>query len=212
MKAFRGSLALVLAATVFSASSAAAQSADDMTADEIIDAFEKQKTRGLVLVPADEAAAGETAAGTDAATSGETVVATDPATTEPAATETTQVVAAPQYQPVAADEQVYLNISFDFDSAALREDQKPRLVTMCEVMKSVDVQLFQIVGHTDSSGSDEYNEALSLLRAEEIKRHLVGCGVAPERLQAIGMGESTPLNADDPAGEENRRVEFQALS
>ena len=100
----------------------------------------------------------------------------------------------------------------DFDSAALREDQKPQLATLCQVMKSIDVQLFQIIGHTDSSGSASYNEKLSLLRAQEVKRHLVNdCGIAETRLEAIGMGEAVPYNAADPRSDENRRVEFQAL-
>lgn len=79
-------------------------------------------------------------------------------------------------------------------------------------MKAVDVQLFQIVGHTDSSGSASYNENLSLLRAKEVKRHLVSeCGIPETRLEAVGMGESVPFNAADPRSDENRRVEFQAL-
>ena len=114
--------------------------------------------------------------------------------------------------PVERDQQINVQISFDFDSAALREDQKPKLATLCQVMKSVDVSVFQIIGHTDSSGSASYNENLSLLRAKEVKRHLISsCGIASERLEAIGLGESAPYNADDPGSDVNRRVEFQAL-
>ena len=105
-----------------------------------------------------------------------------------------------------------MQIRFDFDSAALREDQKPKLATLCQVMKSVDVAVFQIIGHTDSAGTDSYNEKLSLLRAQEVKRHLVSdCGVAEGRLQAVGVGESAPYDTVDPGAEINRRVEFQAL-
>jgi outer membrane protein OmpA-like peptidoglycan-associated protein len=79
-------------------------------------------------------------------------------------------------------------------------------------MKAVDVAVFQIIGHTDSSGSASYNQNLSLLRAEEVKRHLVSnCGIEATRLEAIGLGESAPFNPDDPRSDENRRVEFQAL-
>ncbi|WP_292266234.1 hypothetical protein [Marivita sp.] len=53
---------------------------------------------------------------------------------------------------------------------------------------------------------------MSLLRAKEVKRHLVTeCGIPENRLEAIGMGESAPFNAADPRSDENRRVEFQAL-
>jgi len=181
------SVALAFALSMPLAQVAGAQSADEMTAEELMQAFEKQKTRGLVLVPADNA------------------------TTE--VTDTTTVASAePEYTPAQPGSEVNIKIKFDFDSATLREDQKPRLDTLCEVMKSVDVQLFQIVGHTDSSGSASYNENLSLLRAQEVKRHLVNdCGIPETRLEAVGMGESVPFNPGDPRSDENRRVEFQAL-
>lgn len=185
-------LALAITLSVGSVDQAAAQSSDSggMTAEQMMQAFEKQKTRGLVLVPSESTAPAATA-------------------TEPTTTITT---AATTYTEVDKADQVNIKIKFDFDSASLREDQKPQLATLCEVMKAVDVQLFQIVGHTDSSGSASYNENLSLLRAKEVKRHLVTeCGIPENRLEAIGMGESAPFNADDPRSDENRRVEFQAL-
>lgn len=166
--------------------------ADEMTAEEITKAFEKQKTRGLVLVPSDSADQ------TDADSAGTTV--------------TSNTTGETGYNEVEKSDQVNIKINFDFDSATLRDDQKPQLATLCQVMKSVDVQLFQIVGHTDSSGSASYNENLSLLRAKEVKRHLVNeCGIAETRLEAIGMGETVPFDPNDPRSDENRRVEFQAL-
>ncbi|MCI5109213.1 MAG: OmpA family protein [Marivita sp.] len=194
MSTIRIATALTLAITLSfgAAQHAAAQSSDGsaMTAEEIKQAFEKQKTRGLVLVPSDNSA--PAAAATDSST--------------------TVTTAATTYNEVDRADQVNIKIKFDFDSATLRDDQKPQLATLCDVMKSVDVQLFQIVGHTDSSGSASYNENLSLLRAKEVKRHLVSeCGIAEDRLEAIGMGESAPFNPDDPRADENRRVEFQAL-
>lgn len=171
---------------------AISQNADEMTAEQITEAFKKQKTRGLVIVPS-------------------------PQQQQPAATpETTSVAAAPAtptaYSAVAREDQVNVQIAFDFDSAALREDQKPKLITLCQVMKAIDVAVFQIIGHTDSAGTAAYNERLSLLRAEEVKRHLVSdCGIAETKLEAIGMGETAPFNSADPRADVNRRVEFQAL-
>lgn len=164
--------------------------AQDLSVEEITEAFKKQKTRGLVIVP--NAAASST-------------LATDTATTTVAA-------AAEEYTPVEAASQINVQISFDFDSATLREDQKPKLANMCASMKVMDGTVFQIIGHTDSSGSAAYNERLSLLRAQEVRRHLIGdCGISEEAVKAIGMGETAPLNANDPRADENRRVEFQAL-
>lgn len=185
-------LALTLSFGVVDHASAQSGESGGMTAAEIAEAFEKQKTRGLVLVPSDNAAPAA-----PAATASTTVTTTEVATT---------------YNEVDKADQVNIKIKFDFDSATLRDDQKPQLATLCEVMKAVDVQLFQIVGHTDSSGSASYNENLSLLRAKEVKRHLVTeCGIPENRLEAIGMGESAPYNSSDPRSDENRRVEFQAL-
>lgn len=182
-----GSIAALFA---FVGQAATAQS--ELTADEIKDAFNKQKTRGLVIVPQ----------GQDTANTA--------ATTE--TTAETQVIATPEYTAVAKADQVNISISFDFDSAALRDDEKPKLAAMCEAMKGVDVAVFQIIGHTDASGSASYNQNLSLLRAKEVKRHMVStCGIEENRLEAIGLGESAPYDTSDPRSDANRRVEFQAL-
>ncbi len=168
--------------------------AQSLSVEEITEAFKKQKTRGLVIVP--NAATASTAT-TDAATgdTGATIAA-----------------AAEEYNPLDSASQINVQISFDFDSATLRDDQKPKLANMCESMKVMEGTVFQIIGHTDSSGSAAYNERLSLLRAQEVRRHLVSdCGIADSALKAIGMGETAPFNADNTRADENRRVEFQAL-
>ncbi len=109
--------------------------------------------------------------------------------------------------------QVNVKIRFAFDSAKLNADQKPQLAQLCTVMKASDIGLFQIIGHTDASGTAEYNQRLSQLRAEEVKRFFVNdCGVAAARLQALGMGERLLRDQSNPKSGENRRVEFQALS
>lgn len=93
-----------------------------------------------------------------------------------------------------------MRIHFAFDSAVLAADQTPLLAQLCTVMKASDIRLFQIVGHTDAAGSEAYNQQLSLLRAEEVRRYLTGpCGIAPERLRAVGMGERFLADKKDPA-------------
>ncbi|MEM9583085.1 MAG: OmpA family protein [Pseudomonadota bacterium] len=162
----------------------------ELTAEEIAERLKNQKTRGLVLAPSNK---------TETTSTNEAVE--------------TETLAQQNYVELAPDEQVSVQISFDFDSSALRPDQKPKLATLCQVIQTVDVEVFRIVGHTDSSGSASYNERLSLLRAQEVKRHLEGdCGIAPNRLEAVGVGEAFPLDKQDPRGDVNRRVEFQALS
>ena len=108
---------------------------------------------------------------------------------------------------------VELRIEFDFDSAAISRSQEPVLAQICRVIKASDIGSFLIVGHTDSSGSDAYNQRLSQLRADEVGRSLhQNCGISRSRLQTIGHGERFPSNSGDPKAAENRRVEFQALS
>ena len=169
---------------------AQASDAAELSEQELEALFRTQRTRGLVLAP----------------TSGG-----DTATQAPGAT-----TAAPErsdYVQFDRDEQVNIRIAFDFDSSALREDQKPRLAALCNVMRDIDIERFRIVGHTDAVGSPAYNQRLSLMRAEEVKRHLVNeCSIPAERLEAVGVGPDFLYNTDDPSAPENRRVEFQALS
>lgn len=189
---FRNLLSATMIFTLGIIGPVAAQSTDasEMSAEELESLFSTQKTRGLVLAPT--------------------------APQDNTGAEDTAVAATPSeetYVQLAPEEQVNIQIGFDFDSSALRDDQKPKLATLCQVMQSVDVDVFRIVGHTDTSGSASYNERLSLLRAQEVKRFLVSdCGIAEPRLQAVGVGEAFPLDQADPAGDVNRRVEFQALS
>lgn len=197
-------LALMFAAVSMPVAPVLAQDASGMTAEELEAMFKKQKTRGLVLAPAGQApaatepdpAATDVEAATDVAAAPE-VVAADPAT----------------YVENDKDSAVNIQIKFDFDSAALRDDQKPKLASLCTVMQSNADWVFRIVGHTDAAGTAEYNDRLSMLRAEEVARYISSsCGVAPERLQAIGVGKNHLANEADPRSEENRRVEFQLLS
>ena len=150
-------------------------------------------------------------------------IATDApaAPTTPAEPTDQVVVAAAEATPkapvvfgdLAPEMQVNVRIEFDFDSAALTPTQKPKLTQLCNVMKSADINLFRIVGHTDASGSDAYNEKLSLLRAQEVQRYFINdCGIAANRLEAVGLGKRFLQDGIDPKSAENRRVEFQALS
>lgn len=186
MKSFRTPTILAILAVVAVPLSAAAQSAETMSEAEIAERFQNQKTRSLVLAPVGGAP--------DSANAAET-----------------QSAAATEIESPEGD--VFVNIAFDFDSAALREDQKPKLTKLCNVIREIDIDTFQILGHTDASGSEEYNRRLSRLRAEEVKRYMVGdCGIEEGRLVAVGMGESELLDPANPRADENRRVEFQVSS
>jgi OOP family OmpA-OmpF porin len=70
---------------------------------------------------------------------------------------------------------------------------------------------FEIAGHTDSVGSDDYNDRLSQARALSVMRYLAGRGLDSERMNARGYGESQPIetNDTDEGRARNRRVEFR---
>lgn len=192
-------------------------------------------TRGLTLVTADDVQIATEVEKTDPAATDP--AATDPATTETAATDTkttdtatTEVAVATTEDNVATETQVSdtqtatlvkmpadlgvnIRIEFAFDSSALDDAQKPKLQKLCNVMKASDINLFRIIGHTDASGTAEYNERLSRLRAEEVQRYFVNdCGIDASRLEAVGLGKRFLLENVDPKSDQNRRVEFQALS
>ena len=210
------SCAILLIGAIAAAGSAALAQTDasQMSAEQLQSLFEKQKTRGLSLIQPQTA---QPEAPADAGST--TVTATEPAppapeTPAPVTTAATEPGAPPAvYAAVAPEEQVNVSIVFDFDSAALRPDQAPKLDTLCQVMRQMDGVTFQVVGHTDTAGTASYNENLSLLRAQEVKRHMVDhCGVPATRLEAVGVGEAFPLDGVSPEADANRRVEFQALS
>lgn len=176
------------------AGGAFAQDDSSLSAEDLAAKFKSQAdqmTRGLVIAPSEGTA--NTNATADSGT------AKLPANTS--------------YVALDPKSQVNIQIEFAFDSAAIGDGQMEKLTTLCEVMKSSDIPSFKIIGHTDSSGTDSYNQNLSKLRAEEVKRHLVeDCGIPADKLVAEGVGEAFPADPKNPKADVNRRVEFQVGS
>ena len=103
------------------------------------------------------------------------------------------------------------NIGFELNSAKVTAISRPvldRLVTALKSQTNFDVE---IAGHTDSTGSAEYNEGLSDRRAKSVRQYLVDKGVSAERLTARGYGEVVPVASNETASGRamNRRVEFR---
>jgi len=112
--------------------------------------------------------------------------------------------------------QIYIldEIHFEYDSDVIRRMSFPILDEIAQTLLfNDDVRLVEVQGHTDERGSDAYNLDLSQRRSESVVRYLSEAGVAPERLQAVGYGESVPKNQahGEKAWAENRRVEFHIL-
>ncbi len=101
------------------------------------------------------------------------------------------------------------SILFDFDSADLRADAERTLAELAQVLVAYAPRPARVEGHTDSIASDAYNLGLSERRAAAVVQWLAAHGVAANRLQSAGLGESKPVadNATAAGRQENRRVE-----
>ncbi len=139
-------------------------------------------------------------------------------------------------KPVVID-----NIFYDFDKATLRPESKEALDEMVQVLRDNPNVTIEMASHTDRKGTDEYNIDLSSRRAKSVIDYLISQGIAPDRLQSQGYGESRPktitkklareypqFNEGDVLTEKyilaldeenqevadqiNRRTEFQVLS
>jgi outer membrane protein OmpA-like peptidoglycan-associated protein len=108
---------------------------------------------------------------------------------------------------------VLRGVNFDFDRADIRPDSRPILDQAVAILHENPGVLVVAEGHTDALGSEEYNEALSIRRAEAVFRYLVNRGIAPERLRVEGFGESRPVATNDTevGRAQNRRVELRVL-
>ncbi len=102
------------------------------------------------------------------------------------------------------------NITFRTDSADLNADFFKVLDSVGLVLKEYEKTIVEVAGHTDSTGTNEYNQALSERRAQTVARYLAGKGVMEQRMITIGTGESRPVATNDTVEGRalNRRVEL----
>lgn len=103
------------------------------------------------------------------------------------------------------------NITFAVDQSDIQPNFYQTLNAVSLVLKEYKQTLIDVTGHTDSDGSDTYNQQLSELRAAAVANYLVAQQVNPQRFQVIGMGEAMPVASNNtPEGKAlNRRVEIK---
>lgn len=105
------------------------------------------------------------------------------------------------------------NITFSSSKANIEQNFYSVLNSVVLVLKEFDKTLIVVAGHTDSSGSEALNQALSVQRAQSVSNYLSSAGILNDRIEAIGFGETQPVaNNNTKAGKElNRRVEITLL-
>ncbi len=102
---------------------------------------------------------------------------------------------------------------FDFDKSVIKPEGKAKLDDLVGKIKDINLEATIAVGHTDSVGSDTYNQKLSVRRSEAVKAYLVSKGIEKNRVYTEGKGEKQPV-ADNKTAEgraKNRRVEIEVV-
>ena len=122
---------------------------------------------------------------------------------------------APAVAPVAAPEKVSYaaDAFFDTDKADLKKEGKAKLEDLADKVKGLNLEVVIAVGHTDSQGSAEYNQKLSVRRADAVKSFLSGKGIDAARIYTEGKGLTQPVADNKTAAgrSKNRRVEVEVV-
>ena len=121
---------------------------------------------------------------------------------------------APVAPPPAATKITYAaDAFFDFDKSVIKPEGKAKLDDLIGKIQGINLEVIIAVGHTDSVGSDTYNQKLSVRRSEAVKAYLVSKGIEKNRVYTEGKGEKQPV-ADNKTAEgraKNRRVEIEVV-
>ena len=102
---------------------------------------------------------------------------------------------------------------FDFDKSVIKPEGKAKLDDLIGKIQGINLEVIIAVGHTDSVGSDTYDQKLSIRRSEAVKAYLVSKGIEKNRVYTEGKGEKQPV-ADNKTAEgraKNRRVEIEVV-
>ncbi|MDE2620538.1 MAG: OmpA family protein [Sphingomonadales bacterium] len=104
-------------------------------------------------------------------------------------------------------------VTFDVGSYSLKPEFRATLDKVADSLKQYPNSLIDVYGHTDSTGSDAYNQTLSENRARTVANYLSMQGVSPARIRSQGYGETMPVadNATDEGRRKNRRVEIKIV-
>ncbi|MEN5157108.1 outer membrane protein OmpA [Achromobacter spanius] len=115
--------------------------------------------------------------------------------------------------PMAAKVVFNADTFFDFDKSTLKPEGRQLLQQVAQQASTIDLETIIAVGHTDSIGTEQYNQKLSERRAASVKAYLVSLGIDPNRIYTEGKGELQPIasNKTKEGRAQNRRVEIEIV-
>jgi OOP family OmpA-OmpF porin len=122
-------------------------------------------------------------------------------------------VVVPAPAPVSEKVSFAADAFFDFDKSVLKPEGKAKLDDLTSKIKDMNLEVAIAVGHTDSVGTDAYNQKLSIRRAEAVKAYMVSKGIEVNRVYTEGKGEKQPIADNKTAAgrAQNRRVEIEVV-
>jgi OOP family OmpA-OmpF porin len=116
-------------------------------------------------------------------------------------------------KPVAEKVTFAADVLFDFDKSVIKPEGRSKLDDLAAKVKGINLEVVIAVGHADSIGSEEYNQRLSVRRAESVKAYLTSKGLEPNRVYTEGKGEKQPVASNKTADgrAKNRRTEIEVI-
>jgi OOP family OmpA-OmpF porin len=122
-------------------------------------------------------------------------------------------VAKPAPQPVAVKQSYAADAFFDFDKTVIKPEGRAKLNTLIANINNITLEVVIAVGHTDSVGTDTYNQKLGQRRADAVRAYLVSQGIDPKRVYTESRGELKPIadNRTAVGRARNRRVEIEVI-
>jgi OmpA-OmpF porin, OOP family len=116
-------------------------------------------------------------------------------------------------KPVAEKITFAADVLFDFDKAVIKPEGKSKLDDISNKVRGINLEVVIAIGHADWIGTDQYNQRLSVRRAESVKAYLVSKGIEGNRVYTEGKGEKQPVaeNKTREGRAKNRRVEIEVI-